>query len=105
MGLKKIAFEIYDFVTFKISRVLEPTLDEIEYRLAKYRTEKAESRSVSQQLNRPVVKAFNNIHAEPLLKLGQPAGTKGRIALPVLSKASKERKPEWRGKDSFAKPA
>jgi predicted dinucleotide-binding enzyme len=43
----------------------------------------AESRWVSHQLNRPVIKAFNNIHAEHLLKLGQPAGTKGRIALPV----------------------
>jgi predicted dinucleotide-binding enzyme len=42
-----------------------------------------ESHWVSQQLGRPVVKAFNNIYAEHLLKLGQPAGTKGRIALPV----------------------
>jgi hypothetical protein len=110
-----------------------------------------ESRWVSQQLDRPVVKAFNNIYAEHLLKKGQPAGTPGRIALPVsgdderskaivlklvdelgfdgvdaggldeswrqqpgtpvyaadfdaagvrqaLSKASKERKPEWRAK-------
>jgi predicted dinucleotide-binding enzyme len=29
------------------------------------------------------VKAFNNIYAEHLLKNGQPAGTPGRIALPV----------------------
>jgi predicted dinucleotide-binding enzyme len=42
-----------------------------------------ESRWVAQQLNRPVVKAFNNIHAEHLLELGQPKGTPGRIALPV----------------------
>ena len=42
-----------------------------------------ESRWVSQQLGRPVVKAFNNIYAEHLLKLGRPAGTPGRIALPV----------------------
>jgi hypothetical protein len=42
-----------------------------------------ESRWVSQQLGRPVVKAFNNIYAEHLLKLGKPAGTQGRIALPV----------------------
>jgi 8-hydroxy-5-deazaflavin:NADPH oxidoreductase len=42
-----------------------------------------ESRWVAQQLNRPVIKAFNNIHAEHLLKLGQPKGTPGRIALPV----------------------
>src|ERR1043166_435327 len=38
---------------------------------------------VSQQLGRPLVKAFNNIYAEHLLKLGRPAGTPGRIALPV----------------------
>src|SRR5438477_8061954 len=42
-----------------------------------------ESLWVSQQLGRPVVKAFNNIYAEHLLKKGQPAGTSGRIALPV----------------------
>ncbi len=110
-----------------------------------------ESLWVSKQLGRPVVKAFNNIYANHLLKKGQPAGTPGRIALPVagdderakaivlklvdeigfdgvdagglneswrqqpgtpvyaadfdaqgvregLSKASKERKPEWQGK-------
>jgi len=42
-----------------------------------------ESRWVSQQLGRPVVKAFNNIYAEHLLKLGRPPGAPGRIALPV----------------------
>ena len=42
-----------------------------------------ESRWVSQQLGRPVVKGFNNIYAEHLLKLGKPSGTPGRIALPV----------------------
>lgn len=42
-----------------------------------------ESRWVSQQLGRPVIKAFNNIYAEHLLKLGRPAGTPVRIALPV----------------------
>lgn len=42
-----------------------------------------ESRWVSQQLGRPVVKVFNNIYAEHLLKLGRPAGTQDRIALPV----------------------
>ncbi|MEO8579806.1 MAG: NAD(P)-binding domain-containing protein [Gemmatimonadales bacterium] len=42
-----------------------------------------ESRWVSQQLGRPVVKAFNNIYAQHLLELGKPAGTPGRIALPV----------------------
>jgi 8-hydroxy-5-deazaflavin:NADPH oxidoreductase len=42
-----------------------------------------ESRWVEQQLGRPVVKAFNNIYARHLLDLGRPAGTAGRIALPV----------------------
>jgi predicted dinucleotide-binding enzyme len=42
-----------------------------------------ESRWVEQQLGRPVVKAFNNIYARHLLELGRPAGTPGRIALPV----------------------
>jgi 8-hydroxy-5-deazaflavin:NADPH oxidoreductase len=42
-----------------------------------------ESSWVSQELGRPVIKAFNNIYAQHLLKMGQPAGTPGRIALPV----------------------
>ena len=42
-----------------------------------------ESRWVSQQLGRPVVKAFNNIYADHLLRRGLQAGTPGRIALPV----------------------
>ena len=42
-----------------------------------------ESRWVSKQLGRPVVKAFNNIYAKHLLELSKPRGTKGRIALPV----------------------
>jgi predicted dinucleotide-binding enzyme len=41
-----------------------------------------ESRWVSDQLGRPVVKAFNNIFARHLLELGKPKGA-GRIALPV----------------------
>jgi 8-hydroxy-5-deazaflavin:NADPH oxidoreductase len=43
----------------------------------------AESRWVAQQLGRPVVKAFNNIYAQHLHDLGKPAGTPGRIALPI----------------------
>ena len=39
-----------------------------------------ESRWVAQQLNRPVIKAFNNIHAQHLLELGRPKGTAGRRA-------------------------
>jgi predicted dinucleotide-binding enzyme len=42
-----------------------------------------ESRWVEQQLRRPVVKAFNNIYARHLQELGRPAGTPGRIALPI----------------------
>jgi 8-hydroxy-5-deazaflavin:NADPH oxidoreductase len=42
-----------------------------------------ESHWVEQQLGRPVIKVFNNIYAEHLAKMGKPAGTPGRIALPV----------------------
>ena len=36
-----------------------------------------ESRWVAQQLNRPVVKAFNNIYARHLMELGRPKDTPG----------------------------
>ncbi len=42
-----------------------------------------ESRWVSQQLGRPVIKAFNNIYARHLMERGQPKGVTDRIALPV----------------------
>ena len=42
-----------------------------------------ESRWVSEQLGRPVVKAFNNIYARHLLENGKPKGASGRNALPV----------------------
>jgi predicted dinucleotide-binding enzyme len=42
-----------------------------------------ESRWVEKQLGRSVIKAFNNIYAEHLYKLGRPPGSKERIALPV----------------------
>lgn len=42
-----------------------------------------ESRWVSRQLGRPVVKAFNTIYARHLMDLGRPAGDPSRIALPV----------------------
>ena len=42
-----------------------------------------ESRWVSEQLGRPVVKAFNSIYARSLLERGKPRGTPGRIALPI----------------------
>jgi predicted dinucleotide-binding enzyme len=42
-----------------------------------------ESRWVSDQLGRPVVKAFNTIYAQHLMDNGLPAGAPGRFALPV----------------------
>lgn len=42
-----------------------------------------ESRWVERQLGRPVIKVFNNIRAPHLLQRGRPAGSQGRIALPV----------------------
>lgn len=42
-----------------------------------------ESRWVSDQLGRPVVKAFNGIYAQNLLDRPLPSGAEGRIALPV----------------------
>lgn len=42
-----------------------------------------ESRWVSRQLGRSVVKAFNNIRAQHLMDLGRPKGDSDRIALPV----------------------
>ena len=51
--------------------------------IAAIETGTTESRWTSQQLGRPVVKAFNNIYAQHLLELGKPRGTPGRIALPV----------------------
>jgi predicted dinucleotide-binding enzyme len=42
-----------------------------------------ESEWVQQHLGRPVVKVFNNIHFDHLQNKGAPAGTQGRIALPV----------------------
>ena len=42
-----------------------------------------ESRWVARQLGRGVVKAFNNIMAHSLAEGGLPAGTEGRIALPI----------------------
>ena len=42
-----------------------------------------ESEWVQQHLGRPVLKVFNNIFAANLEQKGQPAGTPGRISLPV----------------------
>jgi predicted dinucleotide-binding enzyme len=42
-----------------------------------------ESRWVEARLGHPVIKAFNNVRPPSLLTLGKPAGTPGRVALPV----------------------
>jgi predicted dinucleotide-binding enzyme len=42
-----------------------------------------ESRWVSNQLGRPVVKVFNTIYAQHLLERGKATGAPGRLALPV----------------------
>lgn len=42
-----------------------------------------ESRWTERHLGRRVIKVFNNIYADHLLRKGQPRGTPGRIALPV----------------------
>jgi predicted dinucleotide-binding enzyme len=42
-----------------------------------------ESRWVERHLGRSVVKAFNNIYAKHLMERGKPAGSPGRIALPI----------------------
>lgn len=51
-----------------------------------------ESKWVEQQLGRPVIKAFNNIYAKHLLERGRPAGTPGRIALPVAGDDARAKK-------------
>jgi predicted dinucleotide-binding enzyme len=52
-------------------------------RIAEIEDGMIESRWVATQLGRPVVKAFNNIYAQHLMERGRPAGSPGRIALPV----------------------
>lgn len=52
-------------------------------RIAEIESGVTESRYVEKQLGRPVIKAFNNIYAEHLLKNGRSAGAPDRIALPV----------------------
>lgn len=52
-------------------------------RIAEIEEGTTESRWVERRLGRPVIKAFNNIYARHLLELGRPAGSPGRVALPV----------------------
>lgn len=51
-----------------------------------------ESQWVSEQLGRPVVKAWNAIGSDSLARKGQPAGTPGRIALPVAADRDDDRR-------------
>ncbi len=44
---------------------------------------KTESVWVSEQIGRPIIKAFNNILAYSLTELGRPAGSPGRVAVAV----------------------
>ncbi|SDM25379.1 hypothetical protein SAMN04488084_1054 [Pedobacter antarcticus] len=44
---------------------------------------KVESIWVSEQIGRPVIKAFNNLLAETLISGGKPQGTKGRVAMAI----------------------
>ena len=46
---------------------------------------KTESRWVADMLRRPVVKAYNNIWADDLLRRGRPRGAGDRFALPIAS--------------------
>ena len=51
-----------------------------------------ESQWISEQLGRPVVKAWNAIGADSLARNGKPAGTPGRIALPVAADRDEDRR-------------
>src|SRR6185503_12077064 len=50
---------------------------------------KTESRWVADVLRRPVVKAYNNIWAEDLLRRGRPSGAGDRFALPIAGDDAK----------------
>jgi hypothetical protein len=51
-----------------------------------------ESQWVEKQLGHPVIKVFNNIYAKHLAEHGKPAGSSGRIALPVSGDDPKAKK-------------
>lgn len=55
-----------------------------------------ESEWVSRQIGRPVIKAFNTIFFNHLQQMGAPAGTPGRIALPIAGD-------DWRAKELVMK--
>jgi predicted dinucleotide-binding enzyme len=51
-----------------------------------------ESLWVSEQLGRPVIKAWNAIGSDSLARKGKPAGSPERIAIPVAGNSERERK-------------
>lgn len=51
-----------------------------------------ESLWVTEQLGRPIVKAWNSIGSDSLAKKGKPAGSPSRIALPVAADRESDRK-------------
>lgn len=51
-----------------------------------------ESLWVAEQIGRPIVKAWNSILADSLARCGTPAGTPGRIALPVAADDDRARR-------------
>lgn len=55
-----------------------------------------ESLWVTEQLGRPVVKAWNAIGSDSLANKGEPAGSPGRIAIPVAADSDRERGVGWR---------
>lgn len=50
-----------------------------------------ESEWVAEQLGRPIAKAWNAINSASFAQKGQPAGTPGRIAIPVAADGERER--------------
>lgn len=50
-----------------------------------------ESQWVAEQLGRPIAKAWNAIGSASLAKKGKPAGTAGRIAIPIAADRARDR--------------
>ncbi|HWF63040.1 MAG TPA: NAD(P)-binding domain-containing protein, partial [Rhizomicrobium sp.] len=50
-----------------------------------------ESEWVEREIGRPVIKVFNNMYADHLLKRGLPKGAPGRLALPVAGDDKKHK--------------
>ena len=51
-----------------------------------------ESLWVSEQLGRPIAKAWNAIGSDSFARKGKPAGSPGRIAIPVAADSKRDRK-------------